>query len=340
MPNLPFQHQYSLRNLNTFGLNEVAEQYLAVADLTTLQTWRNMYYTPGQPLLILGGGSNILLTGPVSGTVLHNCLLGRTVVAQAENQILWQLGAGEVWHSCVMEAVTNGWGGLENMALIPGTVGAAPMQNIGAYGVELKDVFHSLQALHLPTGELHSFHAEQCRFGYRTSVFKEELRGQYFIVSVTLSLTPAAHHHLKLDYGTVRQELGDRTPTIASVAKAVIHIRSTKLPNPAELGNAGSFFKNPVIPAPQAEALKAQHPDLPAYPAPDGHTKLAAAWLIEQCGWRGKRVGHTGAHAGQALVLVNYGGATGSEVWQLAQDIQASVQQRFGVQLEPEVNRV
>jgi UDP-N-acetylmuramate dehydrogenase len=291
---------------------------------------------------VLGGGSNILLTQDVPGLTLHMGIGGMAVVHEDAQSVHLRVGAGEPWHATVLHAVAQGWGGLENLALIPGTMGAAPMQNIGAYGVELQDVFHSLEALHLPTGQWHTFDKAACAFGYRTSVFKTSHRGQYIITHVTLRLHKAPHT-LHLGYGAVAEEVARRVPPgqqpgIAHVAEAVMHIRRSKLPDPAQLGNAGSFFKNPVIPAAHHARLLALHPGLPGWPQPDGSVKVPAAWLIEHTGWKGKRVGHTGAHATQPLVLVNYGGATGHDIWQLAQAIRQSVLQAFDIALEPEVN--
>jgi len=326
----------SLQGLHTFGTATTAEAVVPIRSLAELEAWQARH-DPSQPYLILGGGSNVLFATPhYPGTILHNQLMGRRVVVENEREVIWELGAGEAWHDCVLEAVAQGWGGIENLALIPGTVGAAPMQNIGAYGVELQSAFHSLRAYHLSGRAVQDFSAADCAFGYRSSIFKTSQKGAYFILSVQLRLSKAPHV-LHTTYGALQAELGPGPHDIRQVAEAVMRIRRSKLPDPAVLGNAGSFFKNPVVDADTYSRLAAEYPDMPAYPAADG-VKLAAGWLIEACGWKGKQEGNTGAHARQALVLVNYGGATGSEVWQLAQDIQASVASRFGLQLEPEVN--
>ncbi|MBX3101781.1 MAG: UDP-N-acetylmuramate dehydrogenase [Bacteroidetes bacterium] len=333
-----------LRPFNTFGLSAYTARYLQVADEAALQEWWQTQGTPPEGLLVLGGGSNVLLTRDFPGLTLHMAIRGQEVIAEDDRTVLWQLGAGECWHDSVLSAVDSGWGGIENLALIPGTVGAAPMQNIGAYGVELKDVFHSLQAFHLPTGHIHTFDKEACRFGYRTSVFKHEVKGQYIITRVTLRLHKAPHV-LHTGYGAVAEELALRVPAgqspgITDVAQAVMAIRRSKLPDPAELGNAGSFFKNPLVPAAQHSKLRTHYPEIPGWPQPDGQVKVPAAWLIEQTGWKGKRLGHAGAHARQPLVLVNYGGATGQEMLALAQAIRQSVRHTFDIDLEPEVNVV
>lgn len=291
------------------------------------------------PRLVIGGGSNLLFTRDWPGVVLLNAVPGIDVLEEDADSVLVRAGAGVMWHEFVLHCVTQGWGGLENLSLIPGRVGAAPMQNIGAYGVEIKDTFDHLLALRVADGEVVRFDRAACQFGYRESFFKRAGRDQYVILQVAFRL----HKHPKLNtsYGNIRQELEKRgiaQPTLRDVSEAVIAIRSSKLPDPKVLGNAGSFFKNPVVPAAQAEQLRATVPDLVTYPAGDGLVKLAAGQLIEKAGWKGRRIGAAGMHKDQALVLVNHGGATGRELYDLSTAVLEDVKQRFGVELEREVN--
>jgi UDP-N-acetylmuramate dehydrogenase len=287
---------------------------------------------------VVGGGSNLLLTGDIDALVLRMASRGIRITHEDCGGAIVEAEAGEPWHPFVQDMLARGLSGLENLSLIPGTVGAAPMQNIGAYGVEIKDVFHSLVALDRQSGELREFSVQDCAFGYRDSVFKHEV-GRWLILRVRFKLSFAAQLHL--DYGPVRQKLqeqGVQSPTPMHVSRAICAIRSEKLPDPAVLGNAGSFFKNPVVSAELAERIKQAHPGLVGYPQPDGQVKLAAGWLIEQAGWKGFREGDAGVHALQSLVLVNYGSATGLQLLNLAQRIQADILQRFGVPLEMEPN--
>lgn len=328
----------SLKPYNTFGLDVRARELVRITDLETLQNILSDSALQNEQKFILGGGSNILLTKDVDALVVKNELGGISVVNEDEISYLIKSGAGVVWHQLVMDCIANGYAGIENLSLIPGNVGAAPMQNIGAYGVELKDVFVSLEAVDLHTGELRTFSAKECAFGYRESVFKRELKNKYIITSVTLRLYKTAK--LNTSYGAIEQELQRlriSSPTIQDVSKAVINIRQSKLPDPNEIGNAGSFFKNPVVENEKFEELKSKYPNIPGYPNGE-KTKLAAGWLIEQCGWKGKVVGNTGSHADQALVLVNYGTASGVEIFDLSTEILNSVYNTFGVQLEREVN--
>ncbi len=332
------QHNVSLRQFNTFGLDVTANALARVNSQHSLSEILEHARKNRSELLVLGGGSNILFTKDVDALVILNELEGIIVVAENEQEVFVRAGAGVIWHELVMHCVSRGWGGIENLSLIPGKVGAAPMQNIGAYGVELKDVFHELEAQHIPTGESRIFSNTDCQFDYRESIFKTSLKGQYIIKDITLRL--AKNPSVNTSYGAIGQELeklGVQATTVADVSRAVINIRRSKLPDPAQLGNAGSFFKNPVVSEALAHDLKARYPGLPSYSAPKG-VKLAAGWLIEQCGWKGKIIGHTGSHRDQALVLVNYGGATGQEVLQLSESIMASVREKFGVELEREVN--
>lgn len=291
------------------------------------------------PKLILGGGSNILFTKNVDGLVLKNELKGITLLKEDTDFYYVRAAAGEVWHDLVMYCIRNNYAGLENLSLIPGNVGASPMQNIGAYGVEIKDCFEELQAIHIKEKFIRTFNREECRFGYRESVFKRELKDEYVITSVTYRLSKKPV--FKISYGAIEKELeqmGVKELNIQAISEAVCAIRSSKLPDPKIIGNAGSFFKNPEISAAQHKALKTKFPELVAYPLENGNVKLAAGWLIEKCGWKGKRIGDAGVHALQALVLVNYGNATGKEIYDLSQQILESVFNTFNVTLEREVN--
>ena len=327
----------SLQSYNTFGLSVKATNLIRIHAEQQLKTVLKLPY---QPIFILGGGSNMLLTKDIEGLVLKNEILGIKVLKKNKHTIDLKVGGGENWHTFVLWCIQHGYGGIENLSLIPGTVGASPIQNIGAYGVELKDVFIKLDAIEIATGKKKVFTKADCQFGYRDSIFKKILKGQYFITAVYMRLTHQAHQ-LNMDYGAIKTILAKRkidNPSIKAISDAIIHIRSTKLPDPAELGNSGSFFKNPKISRSQFEQLQKRFPNIVFYDLPNNQVKVPAGWLIEQCGWKGKRVGNTGAHAKQALVLVNYGGATGNEIKALAYDIVDSVQERFGIKLTPEVN--
>ncbi len=332
--------QISLRPHHTFGVEASARWWKTVRSETDALEFLMDNAGHLGPLLVLGGGSNVLFLHDFPGLVLQNDIRGKEVVKENETTVWLKVGAGENWHELVQSCLEHDWGGLENLSLIPGRVGAAPIQNIGAYGVELEEVFEQLEALHLQTGQIHVFSRGACQFGYRDSVFKRQLKGQYLITRVVLRLTKKTHQ-LRVGYGALEQELasaGVTEPGIREVSEAVIRIRRSKLPDPAELGNAGSFFKNPVISATRFEALQRAFSHVPHYPQADGQQKVPAAWLIDTCGWKGVRRGNCGVHPRQALVLVNYGGATGAEIWALAQEIRASVADRFGVELESEVN--
>jgi len=335
---LQLQSDVSLKPYNTFGVDVRARLF---AEARTDEDVREALAYSAQNrigLLVLGGGSNLLLTGDVDALVLRMASRGIRIVHEDCDRAIVEAEAGEPWHPFVQDMLAQGLAGLENLSLIPGTVGAAPMQNIGAYGVEIKDVFHSLVAMDRLNGELKEFSLQDCAFGYRDSVFKHQT-GRWLILRVRFALTFAARLHL--DYGPVRQRLeeqGIKDPTPVHVSKAICAIRSEKLPDPAVLGNAGSFFKNPLVPADIAARIKQAHPGLVAYPQPDGQVKLAAGWLIEKAGWKGFREGDAGVHALQSLVLVNYGSASGHDLLNLAQRIQADVLERFGVTLEMEPN--
>ncbi|MFJ2488133.1 UDP-N-acetylmuramate dehydrogenase [Pseudomonas sp. NPDC087639] len=333
------QPQVSLKPFNSFGV-EVRAQLFAEAHSDD-DVREALAYAESRdvPLLVIGGGSNLLLTADIPALVLRMATRGIRVISDDGNRVVIEAEAGEPWHPFVQHTLAQGLSGLENLSLIPGTVGAAPMQNIGAYGVEIKDVFAGLTALDRQTGELRDFSLEECNFAYRDSLFKQE-PGRWLILRVRFKLDRAAHLHL--EYGPVRQRLNEQgieQPTPTDVSRAICSIRSEKLPDPAVLGNAGSFFKNPLVSAALVEQIKAQHPDLVAYAQPDGQMKLAAGWLIERAGWKGFREADAGVHKLQALVLVNYGAATGLQLLDLAQRIQKDISERFNVELEMEPNR-
>jgi len=334
---LQILNNLSLKPYNSFAIDVTAEQFVDVHDDAQIREALLYAEARQMPLLVIGGGSNLLLTRDREGLVMRMASRGVRIVSEKGAQVVVEAQAGEAWHPFVVHCLELGLVGLENLSLIPGTVGAAPMQNIGAYGVEIKDVFHSLTALDRQTGEVRDFLGHECAFGYRDSLFKQH-PGRWLILRVRFALSREARLHL--DYGPVRQRLleqGISEPTAMEVSQAICSIRLEKLPDPAELGNAGSFFKNPVIPVAQAQALKVRYPGLVAYPQGD-EVKLAAGWLIEQAGWKGFREGDAGVHRLQALVLVNYGHATGRQLQSLALRIQADIDQRFGVELEMEPN--
>jgi UDP-N-acetylmuramate dehydrogenase len=336
---MKLQSDYSLKPYNTFGIDVKAKLFVRFDTVQDLQEILSMPELKDEQMLVLGGGSNVLFTKDFDGVALLNAIKGIKVIKEDESSVFVKAGSGEVWHDFVLHALEHNWGGVENLSLIPGTVGAAPLQNIGAYGVELKDVFYELEAVNIETGELKTFDNETCQFGYRESIFKNKLKGQYIVTGVVFKLHKV--HQINTSYGaitTTLEEMQVQQPTIQDISAAVCHIRSTKLPNPKEIGNAGSFFKNPEISKQQFDQLKAQYPDMPSYPISETLVKVPAGWLIEQCGWKGKVLGNYGVHKNQALVLVNYGGAKGDEVRQLAHDIIDSVDQKFGIKLSPEVN--
>jgi UDP-N-acetylmuramate dehydrogenase len=336
-PELPIVPDFPLQRLNTFGIAARARAYLAVSGVDQLAAVMADPVLSKLPRLLLGGGSNIVLTGDVDALVLHMAIQGRDIVGDNGTHKLVRCGGGESWHGFVLWTLAQGLGGLENMSLIPGTVGAAPIQNIGAYGTELKDVFHALTVLDLGSGELRTMDGAACRFGYRDSIFKHAAGADLVIVDVTFALPRAWQPNLR--YGELAQAVLDAgldAPTAQQISDIVVAIRQRKLPDPAVIGNAGSFFKNPVVTRAQCDALLAAHPALVHHAQPDGSEKLAAGWLIDQCGWKGKTMGAAGVYPKQALVLVNNGGATGAEVVALARAIQADVAARYGVTLETE----
>lgn len=329
----------SLKPHNTFGIDVCTHYFTRVKskqDMIHLITDEFQYYNK---YLIIGGGSNILLCNDFDGLVILNEIEGIELVKEDEDAVWIKSYSGTKWHDLVLYCVNNNYGGIENLSLIPGTVGAAPMQNIGAYGVELKDTFDSLEAIHLISAESKIFNKDVCQFGYRESIFKNTEKGNYFIYSVTLKLSKKPK--VNSTYGDIQKILDEKNisvPTIKDISDAVIEIRQSKLPDPKELGNAGSFFKNPEVEKSIAEKIQQDFPDMPKYDLPNGKIKIPAAWLIEQCGWKGKQIGQTGNHAKQALVIVNYGNASGNEIWQHALNVQKSVESTFGILLEPEVN--
>lgn len=336
---ITIEQDKSLQPFNTFGIDVQAKYF---SDFSTIDDLREIFTQPkfkNESKLILGGGSNVLFTKNQDSLVLRNQIMGIDVIEETDDHITIVGGGGEVWHEFVLDSIGKGYGGLENMSLIPGSLGASPMQNIGAYGVEVKDYFKYLEAFHIHTGEIHRFNNEECNFGYRDSVFKNKLKGDYIITKVAFQLKK--NPEVNTSYGAIEKEIEDRgihNPTIKDVSNAVIAIRNSKLPDPKEIGNSGSFFKNPVIEKSVFEGILSNFPNIPNYPAGDNHVKVAAGWLIEKSGWKGKTFGSYGVHKKQALVLVNYGGATGTEIFELSSKIIDSVEEQFGIRLEREVN--
>lgn len=329
-----------LRPFNTFRISARACHY---CQINSVDEFRELIQHPiyrNNRVMILGGGSNVLFTHDFDGLVVHDQLKGISADVVSNEYVNVTAAAGEVWHDLVMYAVKHQWGGIENLALIPGTVGAAPIQNIGAYGIEIKECLKSVEAIDRMTGEIRQFSSAECKFGYRDSVFKGELKEKFFISSVTLTLTHQ-HHRINTSYGAIKDTLKSMNiidATITDVANAVIDIRRSKLPDPSVIGNAGSFFKNPTISLGEYESIKLSYPLIPGYPGDNQQVKVPAGWLIEQCGWKGKRVGDIGVHQHQALVLVNYNNGSGSELIELAHNIQSSVKQKFSIDITPEVN--
>lgn len=333
------QENISLKAYNTFGIDAKARFFCELSSVAQVQAiladprWR------GVPKFILGGGSNILLTQDFPGLVLKIKIEGIEKIAEDEDHVWVTAGAGGNWHEFVLYCLKHQYAGVENLSLIPGTVGAAPMQNIGAYGVELTQVFDRLTAIRIDDGSAQVFHHADCHFGYRDSIFKNRVKNQYIITDVTLRLNKKPHFHI--EYGALRQVLAEQPNvelSIKSISDAVIKIRTQKLPDPKIIGNAGSFFKNPIVAADKFKAIQEQHPEIPHYAAEDNHYKIPAAWLIEQCHWKGYRTDDVGVHKHHALVLVNYGNGSGHSIQQLAKDIQTSVWEKFAIEILPEVN--
>jgi len=330
---------YNLKNHNTFGIDIKAKYFATFSNEDELKKLLKFAKEKALSILILGGGSNVLFTKDYDGLVIQNTILGIELVKQTNDHIYIKAGAGVKWHDLVVYTMEHQIGGIENLSLIPGTVGAAPIQNIGAYGVELKDTFESLEAISIENGEKLTFSFDQCQFGYRNSVFKNTFKGKLVITQVTLRLDIIPN--FKVSYGPIQEtvkEMGVDQLSLSAISRAVISIRQSKLPDPGKIGNAGSFFKNPEITNKEFEQLKDKYPTIPSYPASTGFTKVPAGWLIEQCGWKGKTFGQAGVHKNQALVLVNYGGATGDEIREISLQIQDSVFDKFGIRLESEVN--
>ncbi|MXV37544.1 UDP-N-acetylmuramate dehydrogenase [Flavobacteriaceae bacterium Ap0902] len=334
------QSNQKLKPFTTMAIDVVASNYVAINTVEDLQSFLKSSYA--KPLYILGGGSNIVFLQDYPGTVLHIHNLGKGVMTQGENEVLVKANAGENWHEFVLWALSHDFGGLENLSLIPGRVGASPMQNIGAYGREIKDVFYELEAVEIATGKIRIFNREECQFGYRDSIFKNELKGQYIITSVIFRLT-TKHHQLKTDYGAIQNKLASmnvNNPTIQDVSKAVIAIRESKLPDPKKIPNCGSFFKNPTILNEEYLLLKQHFPEMPGYVVSDTHTKVPAGWLIDFAGWKGFRNETVGVHDRQALVLINHHEGSGKDILNLSNEIVQDIDAKFGIKLEREVNMI
>jgi UDP-N-acetylmuramate dehydrogenase len=341
---MEIKENISLKPYNSFNIDVIAKQFATFSSLHELQELISNHKSQiSNHKLILGGGSNILFTKNFDGLVLKNELKGIELVNEDNDYYYVRACAGEVWHSFVQYCIEHNYAGIENLSLIPGSVGASPMQNIGAYGVEVKDVFYELQAYHIVDGTVQTFALNDCAFGYRESIFKKKLKDQFVILNVTYRLYKQPKFNIS--YGAITQELEQmqvKDVSIAAISQAVINIRSSKLPDPKVIGNAGSFFKNPTITKEQSASLLQAYPNMPHYPVADNplFCKVAAGWLMEQCGWKGYRKNDAGCHARQALVLVNYGNATGNEIYNLSSEIVQSVQEKFNIQLEREVNIV
>jgi UDP-N-acetylmuramate dehydrogenase len=330
----------SLKAYNTFGIDVKAKYFCAVSSIEQFQELTQSGLFQNEKRLILGGGSNVLFTKDFDGLIIHNSISGIETVTENEKTIHLNARSGESWHQLVMHCVNNDWGGIENLSLIPGTVGAAPIQNIGAYGIEVSEVIEKVEGVHMITSETMSFSKDECKFTYRESVFKNDLKEKIFISSVTLRLSKK-NHRLNTSYGAINDTLKQMNvahATIQSVSNAVIKIRKEKLPDFASVGNAGSFFKNPEISEHRFQFMKNEFPTMPHYAAANQQVKVPAGWLIEQCGWKGKKINHVGVHPTQALVLVNLGEAKGEEIFSLAMKIIESVNEKFSIPLIPEVN--
>ncbi len=328
----------SLKNYNTFGIESNARYFASVETVEELK--QALIQKPSEDLFLLGGGSNMLLTGDLEAFVIHLNLKGIEIIQETETEVLVKAMAGENWHEFVLYCIANDFGGLENLSLIPGNVGTAPIQNIGAYGVELKDTFLSCNTLEIETLEERQFSKEECEFDYRNSIFKNAAKGKYIITSVTFKLTKK-NHKTSVSYGDIQKNLEERNidvPTIKDISEAVIAIRQSKLPDPKVLGNSGSFFKNPVVDTETFKTFRRNFPEAPFYEVSATEFKIPAGWLIEKAGFKGQRFGDAGVHKNQALVLVNYGNASGKEIWELAMQIQKRVKELTGIFIEPEVN--
>ena len=326
------QENKSLKSFNTFAIDVTARYFAEVHAIDEFQTLLTHYQSP----LILGGGSNVLFTKNTDNLVIRNCILGIEKIDETDDHVFLKIGAGENWHQLVLYCIHNNYAGIENLSLIPGTVGASPIQNIGAYGVELKDVLESVEGLEIPSSTPFLKTREECELGYRDSIFKNTLKNKVVITHVTLKLAKKPTFHL--DYGAIRDRIKNKPLSIKAISDAIIAIRQEKLPDPKVIGNAGSFFKNPVVPATLFSSLQKDYPKMPYFPEESGYVKIPAGWLIEQCGFKGKRLGDVGVHEHQALVLVNYGNATGLAIKSLSEEIQELVFEKFKIKLKSEVN--
>mgnify|MGYP002760885003 CR=1 FL=1 len=330
-----------LQAYNTLNISARARYFAIIESESQLKEILRHPKTEDLKIIVLGGGSNVLFADDFDGLILHINIEGREVIKETDDYVWLKIGAGENWHQTVRYCVDRGWGGIENLSLIPGTVGAAPIQNIGAYGVELEEVFERLEAVDIEGRETREYEKKHCEFGYRDSIFKRELKGVVIVTNVVLKLSKDPK--LNTSYGAIQSELEKRNidqPTIRDISDIVIDIRNSKLPNPELLGNAGSFFKNPIVKNEEYKRIKKEYPEVPGYDMGDDKTKVPAGWLIEEAGWKGKVVGNTGTYKQQALVIVNHGGATGAEILNLAERIKKSVKDTFGIALIPEVNIV
>jgi len=337
---MTIQQNVDLLPYNTFRIQAFAKYFTTIKSIEDAKTLFASEIFKREKHFILGGGSNVLLTKNFDGLVVKVEILGKEIIHEDDASVTLRVGAGENWHAFVMYCVDRNYGGVENLSLIPGTVGAAPMQNIGAYGVEIKKNILGVEAVEIGTSDVRYFDTEACKFGYRESIFKQEVKDQFLISSVTLKLTKR-DHTFNTTYGAIDETLkkfGVETLSLKAISDAVIYIRSHKLPDPSLIGNAGSFFKNPSIQADLMDFIKKDFPTIPSFPSTHGLVKIPAAWLIEQCGWKGKTFDSIGVHQHQALVLVNYGGGQGEKIWELAMKIKESVKEKFNVILQPEVN--
>lgn len=335
---MEIHNNFSLKKHNTFGIEAKARQFVAVHSVDELRTILHQHQNDEK--FILGGGSNMLLTKDIDALVIHIDLKGKKIIREDDDFVWVEAQAGENWHEFVLYTIGQDFGGLENMSLIPGNVGTTPVQNIGAYGTEIKDTFVSCDAMHIETQQMRTFTKDECEFGYRESVFKNQEKGKYIITSVVFKLTKR-NHKINTSYGDITAELAKQhveIPTLKDVSNAVIAIRQSKLPDPKELGNSGSFFKNPIIPKSEFEKIHPKFPDMKFFVISDTEVKVPAGWLIEQAGFKGKRFGDAGIHKNQALVLVNYGNATGAEILAVSKDIQKTIFDTFGIAIEAEVN--
>lgn len=335
---MEIQYDFSLKKYNTFGIEAQARRFVAVHSIDELHAILKQH--PNDKKFILGGGSNMLLTQDIEALVIHVDLKGKEVMREDENHVWVEAQAGENWHEFVLWTINQDFGGLENMSLIPGNVGTTPIQNIGAYGTEIKDTFVSCVAMEIKTQQIKTFTNPECHFGYRESVFKQELKDQFVITSVVFKLTKS-NHKINISYGDIVSELAKNnieSPGLKDVSNAVIAIRKSKLPDPKELGNSGSFFKNPILLKSDFEKIHAKFPEMKSYEISETEVKVPAGWLIEQAGFKGKRFGDAGIHKNQALVLVNYGNATGQEIVSVSKDIQKTILEKFGIAIEAEVN--